>query len=165
MDDDDLPPTPSVVEMDTAEEIDMCALGDDDMEVDSVPGYHRMDATVDSGAGKPVMNPKHAPGYTVYASAGSKAGQNFVGPSGEKIPNEGELKVGIKLESGADRRASFDAADVRKTLLAVSGLCDKEQFVFFDNEGPFICPPELPRGCADQGPPQEDEVQDQALPT
>ena len=67
-----------------------------------------------------------------------------MGPSGEKIPNEGELKVGIKLESGADRRASFDAADVRKTLLAVSGLCDKEQFVFFDNEGSFICPRNCP---------------------
>ena len=34
---------------------------------------------------------------------------------------------------------TFQSAPVRKPLLAVSGACDKEQFVIFDNGGSFIC--------------------------
>ena len=34
---------------------------------------------------------------------------------------------------------TFQAALVRKPLLAVSGACDKNQFVIFDNDGSFIC--------------------------
>ena len=56
------------------------------------------------------------------------------------IPNQGQQKIAVKLESGAQRAMTFQSAPVRKPLLAaVSGACDKDQFVFFDNAGSFIC--------------------------
>ena len=47
-----------------------------------------------------------------------------------------------------DKRACFQAATVRKTLLAVSGVCDKEQFCFFDNDGSWICDRNSPEAIA-----------------
>ena len=41
-------------------------------------------------------------------------------------------------ESGP-KRMTFQAAPVRKPLLAVSGACDRNQLVLFDNDGSFIC--------------------------
>jgi hypothetical protein len=131
-------------------EIDL-NVADDDMDVDGEPKKFRgkrMDATLDSGAGASVMNPKHAPGYKVEPSPGSIAGQRYVGPGGERIPNEGQLQVGIQLMDAKDKHACFQAAQVRKTLLAVSGVCDKEQFCFFDNDGSWICNRNSPEAIA-----------------
>ena len=109
------------------------------MEVDAVGDNGRMDVTVDSGAGESVANHRSMPQYPLQPSAGSKRGQKYRGPGGEIIPNEGQQRIGVKLESGDVRAMTFQAAPVRKPLLAVSGACDKNQFVIFDNDGSFIC--------------------------
>ena len=65
-------------------------------------------------------------------------GQKYRGPSGELIPNQGQQKVPVKTETGQKRALTFQSAPVRKPLMAVSGACDRDQFVLFDNDGSFV---------------------------
>ena len=71
-----------------------------------------------------------------------------MGPGCEKIDNLGELTVKNRTErrGGSDisRRVTFQGANVRKPLLAVSGVTDKGNIVVFDGSGSFI----LPNSCA-----------------
>ena len=108
--------------------------------------------TVDSGASEPVVNPKHFPDCTLEPSPGSLAGQHYVGPGpGNRIPNLGQMVPKRMLSNGLVAATKFQAADVRKPLLAVSGLNDKGNPVWFDHDqtgGSFIIPanaPELPK--------------------
>ena len=59
-----------------------------------------MDITVDSGAGAPVANPKHFPGVQVLPSEASKRGQQFQGPGGDLIPNQGNMAPEVLVEVG-----------------------------------------------------------------
>ena len=58
------------------------------------------------------------------------------------------MKIGFQPMDGANKRVTFQAATVRKTLLAVSNVCDKKQFCIFDNDGSYICPRDTPEGQA-----------------
>ena len=100
--------------------------------------------TVDSGAGDSCINPGDLPDIPLEESPGSKRGQMYAGPGGEQIPNQGQKKAGIMLEDGAMKQMTFQAAKVRKPLLAVSGACDRNQIVLFDSMGSFICPASSP---------------------
>ena len=106
-------------------------------------GLERLpDMTVDSGAGCCVGNPQHFPFAQVLPSKGSAAGQKFIGPgSGSAgMPNLGEMKLDMVLESGENGALTMQAADVRKPLLAVSALNRRGNPVWFDNEQSFIIP-------------------------
>ena len=81
-------------------------------------------------------------------SPGSLRGQKYRGPGGEIIPNQGEQRIAVQLESGDKRAMTFQSAPVRKPLLAVSGACDEDQFVIFDNGGSFICRRDCPEAQA-----------------
>ena len=99
-----------------------------------------MDITVDSGAGLPVANPKHFPDAVVRPSEGSKRGQQFMGPGGHLMKNQGQMSPEIVVESGAVGRINFAAADIRKPLLAVSAINAKGSPVWFDGSESFILP-------------------------
>ena len=73
-------------------------------------------------------------------SPGSLAGQKYVGPSGEEIPNEGQLSTTMQLEGGREGKFTFQAAPVRKPLLAVSSVNDKGNLVLFDGDQSYIIP-------------------------
>ena len=87
--------------------------------------HDKIDITVDSGAGASACHPKHFPESVVVDSPGSLAGQVFAGPGGEKILNEGQLKADMVLENGAEGKFTFQTADLRSPLLAVSAVNDK----------------------------------------
>ena len=105
-----------------------------------VPDDEMMEITVDSGAGEAVANPKHFPNSPLTDSPGSLAGQYYLGPGGEKIPNEGQLTTGMTLEGGQQGKFTFQAAPVRKPLLAVSSVNDKGNLVIFDGDESYIIP-------------------------
>ena len=69
-------PIPSIV--------DLCPVSVDDALVGRRLSY---DITVDSGAGKSVMNPDAIPEYPVQESPGQAQGQYFFGAGGERLPN------------------------------------------------------------------------------
>ena len=99
-----------------------------------------MEVTVDSGAGASVANPRDLPGVALRPSAGSLRGQRYVGPGGEVIANIGELSPTLRLANGATGKITFQGADVRKPLLAVSDVNRRGNVVVFDGDNSFIIP-------------------------
>ena len=108
------------------------------------PGYECIKVTMDSGAADPVCNPKTFPDAQVVPSPGSEAGQKYIGPSGETIPNEGQLTPTVLLEEGGRGSMTFQAADVRKPLMAISSVNDKGHLALFDLEGSYLIPSDCP---------------------
>ena len=62
------------------------------------------------------------------------------------MPNLGQKIVPLLTENGTARLATFQAASVRKPLLAVSASCDAGQMVLFDNDGSAIIERDSPEG-------------------
>ena len=62
------------------------------------------------------------------------------------MPNLGQKTIPLLTESGTARVATFQAAPVRKPLLAVSASCGAGQMVFFDNDGSYIMERDSPEG-------------------
>jgi len=102
--------------------------------------YDQIDILMDSGAGTSVADPKTFPGCIVTDSPGSLAGQQFIGPAGDRIDNEGQFTVPVRLNDGLNSQPRFQAAQVRKPLMAVSSVNDKGNLVVFDGSGSFIIP-------------------------
>ena len=60
------------------------------------------------------------------------------------IPNLGQLAVSLMTLSGIVGRTTWQAAEVRKPLMAVSAINDKGNLVLFDLEGSAIVPSTAP---------------------
>ena len=56
-----------------------------------------MEVVLDSGAADHVIDKADAPDYELKESAGSRAGACFVAANGERIPNQGEVQLQMKL--------------------------------------------------------------------
>ena len=119
----------------------------DDLELNSfepsgkdAQAYEQFYITVDSGAAQAVAKPSDFPGSTITDSIGSLSGQVYVGPGGEQIPNEGQFHVRMRLDDGKHATTLFQAAQVKKPLLAVSSCNDKGNLVLFDGNESFIFP-------------------------
>jgi hypothetical protein len=88
-----------------------------------------IEVALDSGSGEHVADPDDAPGYALDPSAGSRMGQNFIGAGGEKIPNQGEMKLHLEVPTGTgkttDLRSTFQGAKVTRPLHSVSKICDE----------------------------------------
>ena len=108
------------------------------------PEFEEVRITVDSGAAEPVCDPSTFPEEKVTPSAGSIVGQCYLGPGKERIPNMGEIKPTLMMESDGTGRITFQAAPVRKPLLAVSSVNDKGHMVVFDTDGSFLVPADAP---------------------
>ena len=127
-------------------EVDLCAV--ERLEGVARPVGRRLPhgITVDSGAGQSVMSPDAVPEYALQPSSGQAKGQQFIGAGGERMPNMGEKRIPLMTAEGTARIATFQAASVRKPLLAVSAACDKGQMVMFDNDGSYIIERDCPEG-------------------
>ena len=87
------------------------------------------------------MPPDAAPDYELQSSAGQLEGQHFIGAGGDRIRNLGQKVVPLQVLGAADeqmRCATFQVAQVRKPLMAVSASCDAGHFCLFDNDGSFL---------------------------
>ena len=122
-------PEPSLVEI-NAVEINTVHNPDDDL----------LEIIVDSGAGESVAAHKHLPQCPLVDSPGSLAGQKYLGPGGEEIPNMGQFTAMMTIEGEREGKFTFQAAPVRKPLLAVSSVNDKGNLVVFDGDASFIIP-------------------------
>ena len=58
----------------------------------------------------------------------------------KKIPNEGQFVAPLRLDDGRLTHTTYQAARVRKPLMAVSSVNDKGNLVVFDDQGSFIIP-------------------------
>ena len=117
------------------------------MEINTVmpPEDELVEITVDSGAGESVAAQKHFPQCPLVDSPGSLAGQKYLGPAGEEIPNQGQMMTSMTIEGQREGRFTFQAAPVRKPLLAVSSVNDRGNLVVFDGSDSFIIPGKGPQ--------------------
>ena len=99
-------------------------------------------------AAQSVINPKHLPGIPLEPSEWSRKGLKYQGPGKELIPNLGQLCVSLMTLGGLVGRTTWQAADVRKPLMAVSAINDKGNLVIFDSQGSGILPGNLPETAA-----------------
>ena len=77
----------------------------------------------------------------------SRAGLSYRSASGAPIPNLGQMTAKRMMSNGLMGAVKFQGADVRKPLLAVSGLNDKGNPCWFDHDstgGSFIIPGDAP---------------------
>ena len=104
--------------------------------------------TMDSGAAESVSDPSDVPEGTLEESAGSKAGRGYLGAGpNQRIPNLGQIRARRIAENGLKTTMLFQAARVRKPLVAVSATVDKQNMVVFDHEkfgGGCIIPNDAP---------------------
>ena len=100
--------------------------------------------TVDSGASQSVASRKAFPEAVVVESPGSKSGQIYKGPGKEIIKNEGQMDVMAMVEPGTKAKITFQTAEVRRPLVAVSSLSEKGNLTLFDDHGSFIIPGSAP---------------------
>ena len=127
--DDDTSPWPDILELNSFEKT-----------AEKRENYDQIDITMDSGAGGSVADPKDFPGCVVTDSPGSLAGQVFVGPGGDKMPNQGQFVAPLRLDDGRLTQSIYQAVPVRKPLMAVSAVNDKGNLVVFDGKGSYIVP-------------------------
>ena len=84
-----------------------------------------LEITADTGAVDNVMNPREIPGFPIKESYGSKHGKHFMGAGAERIRNEGEIRLSMEPTDGGKKLGStFQAADITRTLLSISKVCD-----------------------------------------
>ena len=134
-------------ELDAEEDMDLFACCDLDagaVQSSAAPVKEMIEITADSGAGEAVADPKSFPGCHVSPSKGSVAGQRFLGAGGEVIHNEGKFQVAHLTEFGAIGKMTFQAARVRKPLMAVSSINRRGNLVLFDGDRSFILPGNAP---------------------
>ena len=86
------------------------------------------------------MNPEDAEGYPVEPTESSRRGAHYIGPGGQRIQNHGRFRPGLMLRGGRTSQVNFNAAKVRKPLLAVSSVCDKGNWTLFGPDGGYIVP-------------------------
>ena len=79
---------------------------------------------MDSGCGVSVAPPGMCPAYPIAESEGSRRGQEFMSASEDTMPNLGEQKLEVVLDSGKSTSIKYQIADVSRALNAVTEICD-----------------------------------------
>ena len=102
--------------------------------------WRRLAIAIDSGACASVISPDELPEYkdAIVETKGSREGDDFVGASGEVIPNYGELKVPLITREQTTRGMTFTAAGVAKPLTSVKKMTAEGHIVVFDEEMSYV---------------------------
>ena len=96
-------------------------------------------ALVDGGSGAHAANAaKHFPDHKVHETAASRAGGMFVAADGRKIPNRGEQRVKVQVETGDNCLVVFNDAPVTDPILCVAQLNDSGHDVMYQKRGGYI---------------------------
>ncbi|MDE0892833.1 MAG: hypothetical protein OSB14_11675, partial [Planctomycetota bacterium] len=117
---------------------------DDGDEVMPVEGWQdtEVEVALDSGCCNHVMDAEDAPGYTIRESPGSRRGQNFVVGNGQRIPNEGQVRLNMEAPSGDGTQtpvqSTFQIAEVSRPLMSVSKICEQGYACLFTKDGAQI---------------------------
>ena len=95
------------------------------------------DITVDTGAGASVASKAHFPFCEVEPSP--LKGQSYSTASGTLMPNQGQMRPVLLMETGGLGKFTFQNTDmVKKPLLVMSDINKKDNIGFFDGERSYI---------------------------
>ena len=97
---------------------------------------------LDSGCCNHVLDAEDAPGYLVSESPGSRRGQNFVVGNGQRVPNEGQVRLRMEASTGEGSvnpvQSIFQVAEVSRPLMSVSKICDQGYSCLFTKDSAQI---------------------------
>ena len=98
-----------------------------------------IEITLDSGCCEHVMDIDSAPGYCnfITQSPGSKRKQHFVVGNGQRVPNEGQVRLNMQF-NGTPLASTFQVAEVTRPLMSVGRVCDQGLICTFDDERAII---------------------------
>ena len=101
--------------------------------------------TLDSGCCDHIVDMSDAPGYAcvLHPWAGSQRGQKFVVGNGERVANRGQIKLRMKSkdERGFLMNSVFQVAEITRTLMSVSRLCDQDMVCVFEKDHAGVLAP------------------------
>ena len=115
--------------------------GEFSMDVMNIEDWKDLDVemVLDSGCCAHIMDANYdAPGYALKESEGSRQGRGFIVGNGERIPNEGEVRLNLEAPNGCGSlqplQSTFQSAKVTRPLMSVSQICDHGFTCVFDKE-------------------------------
>ena len=92
--------------------------------------------TLDSGCCDHIVDMADAPGYAsvLHSSPGSQQNQKFVVGNGDRVANQGQVKLRMKAkdEGGARMSSVFQVAEITPPLMSVSRICDQGMSCVFE---------------------------------
>jgi hypothetical protein len=92
--------------------------------------------TLDSGCCDHILDTADAQGYpgALHPSSGSKRGQRFVVGNGERVPNQGQVRLNMKSrgDDGVLMSSIFQVAEITRPLMSVSKICDQDMICIFE---------------------------------
>jgi hypothetical protein len=92
-----------------------------------------------------------APGYQVKPSEGSRSGRGFLVGNGERVSNDGEASLNLRMVddrgSPFDFKSTFQSAKVTRPLMSVASICRNGYACHFsdteaqvvDKQGHTVC--------------------------
>jgi len=120
----------------TAEELDELNVLEAERRPEDVlallPKVTMMRVALDSGACEHVASMEDLEGFKVHQNDASKRGECYIAANGDKIPNQGECRVGLKDgNTGSEFDSLFQLAPVSRPLYSVGRICDTGAEVSF----------------------------------
>ena len=92
--------------------------------------------TLDSGCCDHIVDMADAPGYAavLHPSPGSQRNQKFVVGNGDRVANQGQVKLRMKAkdDGGALMSSIFQVAEITRPLMSVSRICDQGMSCIFE---------------------------------
>ncbi len=108
------------------------------IEMEEEPLGRWLEMTVDSGAANHVISKRVFPEYETRPSEGSLRGQRFVAAGGQRLENEGEQHLKVRLKDGTQCRIALQNVDVKRPLASVSMIADQGNEITFRQDGGTI---------------------------
>ena len=98
-----------------------------------------VEMVLDSGCCAHILDASQdAPGYDIQVSDGSRQGKGFIVGNGERIPNEGEVRLNLEAPNGhggvQPLQSTFQSARVTRPLMSVSQICDHGYKCIFEKD-------------------------------
>ena len=98
-----------------------------------------IELTLDSGCCEHVLDVADAPGYAhfISESPGSKRGQRFIVGNGERVPNDGQVRLNMEC-AGIPLQSVFQVASVTRPLMSVGRVCGQGLKCIFDQDKALV---------------------------
>ena len=101
--------------------------------------------TLDSGCCDHICDLGDAPGYAhvLEPSPGSQRGQRFVVGNGDRVKNQGQVRLRMKSTDavGSLMSSTFQIAEITRPLMSVSKICDQDMKCIFEKTHALIVAP------------------------
>ena len=102
--------------------------------------------TLDSGCCDHICDLSDAPGYAHFMepSPGSQSGQRFVVGNGDRVKNQGQVRLRMKSidAAGSLMSSTFQVAEIIRPLMSVSKMCDQDMSCIFEKMHARIVAPD-----------------------